>query len=781
MKLLLLMLSAAGALAQTTTYPGAIDTDTSLFVTRDNVQTTLTVPMQVTDTVAVVKSSTGFVPNMIATVCETVTANVCTQWEHMLVTAISGNTLTVTRGIAGTTSMAHAANKFISALIDSAHQKVLKDAVINIETALGPNLTNVSTGAGAFLNVANYTWSAQTCNASMVCSPGGAAGASLITGNNTVTLTPVPKGMNGSDTLHRVYVSGGTGTPEGCLITGGSGTSGQPSGQIIINCQYAHSGAFTIQSIDGGIQEAIQAAASAGGGTVQIPAGTYTCYAATMMLSNVRLLGAGRNATILIPSNPGINAWWGGPNTQYGMIAASPADSIEVASLTLNLQTPTVVFSAFTATGLTNSWIHDLAVRNPQQAGTGGTTMINFNQNTPNYNDVIQGNFFYLGSGCTDNNGSGAIGINNSFRVRILANYAEGGCVNSYNSSNGSDNIFANNVFNLAGSTMSAGNQAYMADSSNRNVFIGNECWGNGTGPACYTIGADGGAVQPDSNDNVFIGNLAYNCGYAFAVSGAAAGHVARGTVISGNSVFGCSYGVLVQPAPYPGSIENTTIANNTIDSVTNSGITVQSLTAGATITGTSITGNQVRNSGASGISVYQNGANLVKSIVISANTLNHNNPYGIIINSTAGNPVNEGTITSNFMLDTGTPVVQTQGLIFGDADPATHWVVSDNNFANGMLVSWPANNITNMLYSYIGGNICGGAGTACAGLPIGVTYRSSTSNFASIGACGTNNAGSFAGVPDSTTATWGAAITGGGTNIVLAFCNGTAWTVAGK
>jgi hypothetical protein len=35
--------------------------------------------------------------------------------------------------------------------------------------------------------------------------------------------------------------------------------------------------------------------------------------------------------------------------------------------------------------------------------------------------------------------------------------------------------------------------------------------------------------------------------------------------------------------------------------------------------------------------------------------------------------------------------------------------------------------------------------------------------------------------VNNSTVNTWGTTITGGGANIVLAFCDGTAWTVAGK
>jgi hypothetical protein len=40
---------------------------------------------------------------------------------------------------------------------------------------------------------------------------------------------------------------------------------------------------------------------------------------------------------------------------------------------------------------------------------------------------------------------------------------------------------------------------------------------------------------------------------------------------------------------------------------------------------------------------------------------------------------------------------------------------------------------------------------------------------------------GAIAAVTDSTTSTWGATISGGGTNHVLAYCDGTNWTVAGK
>jgi hypothetical protein len=48
---------------------------------------------------------------------------------------------------------------------------------------------------------------------------------------------------------------------------------------------------------------------------------------------------------------------------------------------------------------------------------------------------------------------------------------------------------------------------------------------------------------------------------------------------------------------------------------------------------------------------------------------------------------------------------------------------------------------------------------------------------------CGTVNApeGSLASVTDATVATWGTAVAGGSTNHVLAYCDGTGWTIAGK
>lgn len=51
---------------------------------------------------------------------------------------------------------------------------------------------------------------------------------------------------------------------------------------------------------------------------------------------------------------------------------------------------------------------------------------------------------------------------------------------------------------------------------------------------------------------------------------------------------------------------------------------------------------------------------------------------------------------------------------------------------------------------------------------------------FGSLASCTFANEGDSAAVTDSTTATWGATITGSGTLHVLAYCNGTNWTVVG-
>ena len=52
---------------------------------------------------------------------------------------------------------------------------------------------------------------------------------------------------------------------------------------------------------------------------------------------------------------------------------------------------------------------------------------------------------------------------------------------------------------------------------------------------------------------------------------------------------------------------------------------------------------------------------------------------------------------------------------------------------------------------------------------------------FSALPACAAGTEGEYAAINNSTVNTWGTTITGGGANHVLAYCDGTSWTVAGK
>ncbi len=333
LRFLSVILFACSLFGQTSSYPGAIDNDSTLFVTADNVQTQLAAAMAVGDSGASVISTSGFVANMLVTVCDTM-ANTgkCTAWEDMLVTSISGSTLNVTRAQAGTSVRAHAIGAFVSVLIDSAHQRALKSAVLALETTLGANLVNAQ---GSFRSAASYNFTAQTPGGTLVQS-----GA-----NQAITLTPCPLGVNGTDKNHMVYLSGGTGTAEGTPITGGTCTSGAATGTITVTPAQGHSGAWTVQSATGGIEEAMSALPAAGG-TVVLPAGNVNLYGnpgltlgngvgtTQSTVNNILLLGQGFSS-----ANPSFSS---ASVLTYAGVSGGTAVRIQGPANTMRLQNVTV-------------------------------------------------------------------------------------------------------------------------------------------------------------------------------------------------------------------------------------------------------------------------------------------------------------------------------------------------------------------------------------------------------------------------------------------------------
>lgn len=137
---------------------------------------------------------------------------------------------------------------------------------------------SIQSDQGDRTSIVDYNFPPQT--------PGG----SLVTGENTIILRPVPAGVNGRDANHYLYISGGTGAAEAVLITGGTGTSGQTSGEIKVKCANAHSGAWTISSASAGFKEADIAAGAPS--TLFVPDGAYTWYAPLVLRPGNGIAGA---------------------------------------------------------------------------------------------------------------------------------------------------------------------------------------------------------------------------------------------------------------------------------------------------------------------------------------------------------------------------------------------------------------------------------------------------------------------------------------------------------
>lgn len=124
--------------------------------------------------------------------------------------------------------------------------------------------------------------------------PSQAPGGSLTGGvGASATLTPCPLGVNGSDTTHYVYVSGGTGTAEAVLITGGSCTSGLSTGTLTFTPANNHSGAWTITSATGGVQEAV----------CYLPAGNNRVLMTGAITLNANLSFCGQTNAVIVQDN----------------------------------------------------------------------------------------------------------------------------------------------------------------------------------------------------------------------------------------------------------------------------------------------------------------------------------------------------------------------------------------------------------------------------------------------------------------------------------------------
>ena len=339
MKLIATILLVTAAFAQTASYPGAVATSATMFKAGNNIKTTLLAAQGASDTVAIVNDSTGIVaPILISVGSSTGTSKP----EIEAVCLVSGNTLTIGyngtcpstsgRGFDSTAAVAHVATVPVTGNYLAWHRNKDSVEIQAIETALGAGLANISvlpsatalqqfrknatkTAVEAYADVTlqstGFVFAPVTCSAAGTCSPGGASGLSLGVGTNVLNFSIVPLGVSGTHTIdgglpQYLWVSGGTGTNEPCPISGGTGTPLQINGQIIVNCAYSHTGAFTIASAAFGVPEAFYSCSTSC--SVVMPAGNLYQHATISIPTTMALHGQGKTATII---NVDSGAWDG--------------------------------------------------------------------------------------------------------------------------------------------------------------------------------------------------------------------------------------------------------------------------------------------------------------------------------------------------------------------------------------------------------------------------------------------------------------------------------------
>lgn len=259
-------------------YPSAIAYDDPLKVASNRVRTTLVRNVSTGDTLLTVSDASRLVPQMLLTISS----------EIISVSSISGNVLTVVRGFDGTHPACHSAGSLLEANITAWHHNALAAEITAIETALGPNLSNVGGGAGQgyYIDSSSFIW----FRTNGINATGDLSG----TGSKVITLQPLPQGLVVGNYV-RLY--GGTGTEEVSQITGITGTAGG-NGTVIVSTANSHSGSWQISTASSGIQEAL--CFLPGPVHVRIPSGLWNIYGPV----NVPL-GTGANCTAYTISGTG--------------------------------------------------------------------------------------------------------------------------------------------------------------------------------------------------------------------------------------------------------------------------------------------------------------------------------------------------------------------------------------------------------------------------------------------------------------------------------------------
>ncbi len=174
-------------------------------------------------------------------------------------------------------------HRFVSSKSDSSDATLIQPSSWNDEHVIG------GVGGDAFSE--DFDFSVQTPTAALT----GGVGAS-------VTLTPVPRGINGSDSGHYLRINSGGGSSENILITGGTAVGGTATGTIQFTPVNNHAAnSYNIGSANSGIAEAQQYLLdTSNGGTVRIGPGVHDIRASIKYQPNMSFVGSGKATTLRV-------------------------------------------------------------------------------------------------------------------------------------------------------------------------------------------------------------------------------------------------------------------------------------------------------------------------------------------------------------------------------------------------------------------------------------------------------------------------------------------------
>lgn len=161
-------------------------------------------------------------------------------------------------------------------------------------TAAGAQLSVLRVKSNVITAQLEYAamWGVSPLGYNFSIAPGGA-----LTGGTaaTITLPYGPLGTNGSDANHLIYLSGGVGSAEAVLITGGSCVSGTiGSCTLQFTPVNSHSAGYLVGSSGSGMQEALNAA-----GNVLLPVGNIAVHATITPPASAAVSGVNEGASTI--------------------------------------------------------------------------------------------------------------------------------------------------------------------------------------------------------------------------------------------------------------------------------------------------------------------------------------------------------------------------------------------------------------------------------------------------------------------------------------------------